>query len=439
MKRSFSFFYAYMQFWVNIALRVFFKNILVHYEEELPKDQPLMYCGNHQNAFLDALLIAVITNTQPASLVRADIFQNKTAAWLLGTLRMMPIYRIRDGIKSMNKNDEIFQQCYDLLSRGDTLIIFPEGNHGDKRKLRPLKKGAARIAFGALDQFEKDNQDLKIVPIGINYNHHSKFRSNVVVNFGKPISVRDYESIYRKDAGAGIKAITQELSSRMRRQMLDISVGDFYSDASSFLEKLYPATHRNSQRLARDYNNSKALADKFTVHIKQNGENELEYFYQKVRRFNERHAQLKEPPLEQGIQSYLLWLVLLFPFFAVGAINFYLPYKLISTQSVKLFKDPQFIGSMKVAMGLLLFPLYLTVFAVTLGLIFSFQVGLLYFVGSLLIGIISLIYIDLKNETQRVRIMRKKLVEAPDLMKELDDLQNEIIDLVEQEKPTPQH
>ena len=435
MRKSYSFFYAYMQFWVNIALRVFFKNILVRYEEELPKDQPLMYCGNHQNAFLDALLIAVITNTQPASLVRADIFQNKFAAKLLATLRMMPIYRIRDGIKSMNKNDEIFRQCYQLLSEGNTLIIFPEGNHGDRRKLRTLKKGAARIAFGALNQFDSPEKDVKVVPIGINYNHHSKFRSNVVVNFGKPISVRDYETVYKEDQGAAVKTLTQELFVRMRKQMLDISVGEnFYFEASGFLERLYPAVHRKTNRLAKSYSNSKLLADKFTAHVKDNSEQELEYFYQKVRRFNKLHSQLNEPPLEQGVQSHLVPLIFLFPFFAVGAINFYLPYKLISTQSTRLFKDPQFIGSMKVAMGLLIFPLYLTILAVVLGLVFKPQVGILYFVGSLLIGITSLIYIDLSNETARARKMRKKLVEAPELMKELDDLQGEIIDLVEEDK-----
>lgn len=431
MKRSYSFFYGYMQFWVNIALRIFFKNILVHYEEAIPKNKPLMYCGNHQNAFLDALLIAVITNTQPASLVRADIFQNKFAAWLLGTLRMMPIYRIRDGIKSMNKNDEIFQKCFDLLSKGETLIIFPEGNHGDKRRLRPLKKGAARIAFGTLEQFKNQEDDLLIVPIGINYNHHSKFRSNVVVNFGKPISVRSYENSYRADEGEAVKNVTNEIATRIKRQMLNINVGDHYNDVSKFLESLYPVQHRNSSLLAKDYKNVKLLADRITMYFQTKSEQQFDFLLQKVKAFNQHYATLKQPPLEKGMRSHILLLVVLFPFFLLSLLNFYLPYKLISNQSVKLFKDPQFVGSMKVAMGLLIFPLYLVVLSLVFTLVFRAEVGALYFVLSLIIGIIGLVYLDLKQETKRVRQMRKQLVQHPQLMKELDDLQDEIIEIVE--------
>lgn len=431
MKRSYSFFYGYMQFWVNIALRIFFKNILVHYEEQIPKNKPLMYCGNHQNAFLDALLIAVITNTQPASLVRADIFQNKLAAWLLGTLRMMPIYRIRDGIKSMNKNDEIFQKCFDLLSKGETLIIFPEGNHGDKRRLRPLKKGAARIAFGTLEQFKNQEDDLLIVPIGINYNHHSKFRSNVVVNFGKPISVRSYEASYREDEGEAVKNVTQEIATRIKRQMLNINVGDHYNEVSKLLESLYPVQHRSSSLLAMDYKNVKTLADRITSYFQTQNEQQFEFLLQKIKAFNEHYTTLKQPPLEKGMRSHVVLLVVLFPFFLLSLINFYLPYKLISHQSVKLFKDPQFVGSMKVAMGLLIFPLYLVVLSLVFALVFRPEVGALYFVLSLIIGIVGLVYLDLKNETKRVRTMRKQLVQHPQLMKELDDLQDEIIEIVE--------
>ena len=41
------------------------------------------------------------------------------------------------------------------LKNKNGLVILPEGNHGDKRKLRTLKKGISRIAFEAVTFFCK--------------------------------------------------------------------------------------------------------------------------------------------------------------------------------------------------------------------------------------------------------------------------------------------
>tara|TARA_Y100000768_G_C23956917_1_gene673304 strand:- start:172 stop:1470 length:1299 start_codon:yes stop_codon:yes gene_type:complete len=425
MKRKYSFFYGYMQFWVSLALRIFFKNIIVHYKEQLPKDKPLIYCGNHQNAFLDAMLIAVVTNTQPYSLVRADIFKKKFAAWLLGTLKMMPVFRIRDGRDSMNNNDEIFQRCYDLLSRGETIIIFPEGNHGEEQRLRPLKKGAARIAFGA--ELQNDfNLELQIVPIGLNYNHYSKFRSNVIINFGKPISAKDYRESLQKDENEATRSITNELAKRMREEMLDISVGTYYEKASTFIHNLHPCLHKHPKTLESEYTQSKALADRFKLFNKTQEENDVTGLMTEVDTFNRLYKAAGQPPLEKDNHVRPVALIGLLPFFIFGVINFYAPYKIVSKVSSGLFKDPQFVGSMKVAIGLLLFPLYLTIITIVLMLVWSLNAGIFYFIVSLFLGILSVMFIDYKNEAIRARKTRIAMVEHSEEMAQLDNLQNEV-------------
>ena len=65
----------------------------------------------------------------------------------------MPVYRIQDGVDSLKNNETIFQQCVRILSSKNTLILLPEGNHSGYWRLRPLKKGLARIAF----QAQKEN------------------------------------------------------------------------------------------------------------------------------------------------------------------------------------------------------------------------------------------------------------------------------------------
>ena len=52
---------------------------------------------------------------------------------------MLPIYRKRDGVDTIEKNQKTFEDCYDILKNNGHLIIFPEGNHNSK-KTKIIKK-----------------------------------------------------------------------------------------------------------------------------------------------------------------------------------------------------------------------------------------------------------------------------------------------------------
>src|SRR6056297_3984123 len=80
---------------------------------------------------------------------RVHIFKHPLIARILTFLKLLPIYRIRDGYESLQRNDWILEKVGDLLQHKRSLVIFPEGNHSAERRLRPLKKGICRIAFQA--------------------------------------------------------------------------------------------------------------------------------------------------------------------------------------------------------------------------------------------------------------------------------------------------
>ncbi|KAL6066355.1 Glycerol-3-phosphate/dihydroxyacetone phosphate acyltransferase [Balamuthia mandrillaris] len=113
----------------------------------------------------------------------------------------------------------VYHTVWEALSEGHCIGIFPEGGSHDRTDLLPLKAGVTLMALGALDQ----NPDLaiSIVPCGLNYFHGHKFRSTVVVQFGKPyVLKRDsddlldlYRSNKREACGKLLDTITQRLRS----------------------------------------------------------------------------------------------------------------------------------------------------------------------------------------------------------------------------------
>lgn len=190
---------------VKIALHFYFSKINIEGKENIPKGKAVLVVANHQNALIDPILIATHTKLNPYFLTRASVFKQSFVAKLLDFIRMIPIYRVRDGINNMEKNKETFDKSTQVLLNKGAMVIFGEGNHSIHRNLRPLRKGFARIAYQAL---EKDpDLDLLILPVGINYSNHQKSGSKVNIIFGPTIDPK----IHYPNFDSLIKATHQSL------------------------------------------------------------------------------------------------------------------------------------------------------------------------------------------------------------------------------------
>lgn len=217
-----SFFYnllrSYVRFWHNV---IFYRKVEIkNFPKNLPFSTPLLIVTNHQNTLMDALAVVLnVGERQPYFLTRADLFKKDFVRKLLMSLKMLPVYRLRDGIDEMQQNDEIFQTCVNILSSGGTLAAFPEGNHGVQYHLRPFKKGLARIAFKA--ETEHDwNVNLQILPAGLYYTHCQKMGERLIINFGTPFRVRDFRAEYEQNQPRTLTQITRRMADEIKSLML---------------------------------------------------------------------------------------------------------------------------------------------------------------------------------------------------------------------------
>ncbi len=209
---------AYVRFWHN---RIFYRKVEIkNFPENLSATTPLLIVTNHQNTLMDALAVVLnVGSRQPYFLTRADIFKKDFVKKLLMSLKMLPVYRLRDGMDEMQQNDEIFQTCVNILSSGGTLAAFPEGNHGVQYHLRPFKKGLARIAFKA--EIEHNwNINMQILPCGLYYTHCQKMGERLVLNFGEPFKVSDFRADYEQNQPRTLTQITRRMFDEIKGLML---------------------------------------------------------------------------------------------------------------------------------------------------------------------------------------------------------------------------
>ncbi|MFP4059210.1 MAG: 1-acyl-sn-glycerol-3-phosphate acyltransferase [Bacteroidales bacterium] len=367
--------YRLLRFYMRIFFRIYYKKITVRGKENIPARGPIIFSINHQNALMDALAVVATTKHQVVFLARQDIFKGKTVIKILHHMKILPIYRIRDGASQLGKNEEVFDTATGILRRKNFIGIMPEGNHGDKKRLRPLVKGIFRIAFRAQDAIVDDK--VQVIPVGLDFSDYVKFRSKLLVNYGKSIQVNDFMNAWRKNQPLGTNQFREHLREKMKEVMLHIENDEFYDMYMGVLD-IYKQEYCRKKGIPVTDELEKLYAGKEIVAIldelQEKNRPVLENLSQKVRQYIDgiQHENLRDWILKK--EKYPVLLLILaalvqltfFPLHLLGLINNYIPYRL-PVYFTRNIKDRQFHSSFKFVIALILFPVYyLVLFACAL-------------------------------------------------------------------------
>lgn len=225
--------YKVVKLWLRTGLFFYFTKIEVHGRAHIPKNKPIMLLANHQNALMDPLMIAMNCGMDPYFLARSDLFKKPLVSRFLTYLQMIPIYRFRDGVDTLKNNPAIFKKCGALLRQGETVMLFPEGNHGILRRVRlPMRKGFARMIFSALEN--EPDLDIRILPVGLNYKNAAKFPDSASMHIGEDFRVQDFYD--PNDLKLSESKLKDEVFKRLRSLTTHIDDETTYDNVLSQLE-----------------------------------------------------------------------------------------------------------------------------------------------------------------------------------------------------------
>jgi len=360
--------YALVKLPIKTALRLNFRKLVfVGRKENVSRVKPVIFAPNHRNALLDALLLVYTSyhKKQIVFLARADIFKQQFVAWLLRGMRIMPVFRMRDGKDSLDKNNEIFRNAARILKKKNPLALFPEGRHNPKQSLLPIQKAVPRIVLpteASLD-FQLHSQ---IVPVAIYYRDISDFLTDVYVTFGTPIEVSEYKDLYYENPGHAVNRLRQDMEKSLQSMVVNIRNDAFYDE---YLHAI-------------DWDGDKIAGEKFSerkdgylqasLHIVRVlddlYENNPAAFDTKISGFREARNILKshglttkdrvwKPSNKGNLFARFSGLILSAPVAFFGFLNAIFPL-LINKKLRGLFEDKQFIPSVRYATGLLFVPIF---------------------------------------------------------------------------------
>ena len=377
MKYEYNKGYAILRFFANLALRLNFRKLVYVGKENIDTDYPLIFAPNHRNAVIDPLVVInMICKKQIVFLARADVFKNPKIARILEWLHIMPVYRIRDGAENLKNNEESFELSGNLLKKRIPLALFPEGRHNPKLSLLPIQKAIPRIVF-PVEAEENFTFESRVIPIGLYYPNIFGFLSDAYVCIGKPIYMSNYKALYDENHQQAANQFRHDLYDSLAELVVNIQNDDYYN------EYLF-AIDWNAKELAKnkfaDKKGDYLLASQDIVRELDNMfVNDRSAFEAKIEDFRAAHKTLSEhgfttkdrvsKPLSiAALLMQTLMLTVTFPIALCGLINGILPiigYKKL----LGMFKDRQFIPTVRFASGWLLVPFFDLIQTILLGFI----------------------------------------------------------------------
>ncbi|WP_440999982.1 1-acyl-sn-glycerol-3-phosphate acyltransferase [Fodinibius sp. SL11] len=408
--------YLWYQFFrygiIRPALNLFYSDITVTGRHYVPEDKPVMFIGNHQNAFLDALHVVNNTRHFVHFLTRAEAFGNPLLDRFFHSLNMLPVYRARDGFGAIKRNEQIFEECYQRLNQNDALLVFAEANHEMIRRIRPLSKGFTRIVFGAEERYNW-NLDLQIVPVGISYGDHRKSRTPVRIAFGEAVAAKEYRQSYKKDKREAAHQLKMNISARLKKLTLHIPNKKHYPLYQLMLDELEPnrndllepeLVNYRARSISEQLNGEQIDASKFL--LEQAGEHDMD--------------------IQEVVHSLTMSGkdIVLSPFYVFSLVNNALPYQLVRWLVNSYLEDEVFEASVKFLVGLLL-PFYYLIIALILFLAGVSTPWVIGYVGASLVTVPFFVKAkDMLLDTLFYKKKRKSLLESPKFAEKLEKFKN---------------
>lgn len=362
--------YSILKPLTNIFYRVNYK-LAVKGMERIPLNKPVILSPNHTNGFVDPVTLGMMVPIKVRFFARGDVFKGRLAKWALNDMNISPMYRIQEGYGELKKNDKTFEECRTLLSDNKALLLFPEAICVQEKRLQPLKKGLSRIIFQTEELFDF-KKDVHVVPIGLNYAAPKKFRSRFFVNFGEPISVKNFEALYKQDKVKAINDFTKLLEAEMAKLIININNKDNDELVEEIIEIYLYNWMKDKQYALTDiekqYYASKEIAEMINYHDSKKPhliislKEKSTPYHRHLKNLELRDHLLRPENIHKMnigrffIDFIIIWFGM--PVYIIGLILNYPPYYIAKNFADTKIKKVEFYASVFVNMSMLLWIVY---------------------------------------------------------------------------------
>ena len=385
-------FRAYLQY-VNSGL--YFRKEHIIGLENVPADgTPVVVVSNHQNCLNDPLCVCLmLTDRRMNFLARANVFKNPVFNKALRAMGLLPAYRLsHEGYSALAKNKSTLDAAGEALVNGETVMLYPEAGHQDKRWLGVFRVTYLKMAFEAAEKMDFE-RDVMILPSCNHYSNYFHARTDMLIKFGEPISLKPYYEQYKESPRETMILINQIVRDKIQEMMLHIDDLDHYEQIDFLRDNGYGRKFAIEHGYKFRYLPSRLISDQKLVTALQSAHKEhpeeMEQIYSDTARLIEGQKELKIRDWlfihNPGIAAPILrglGLLLMLPLIAVSIIPTLLLFVIPKIFLNKLIKDEMFYSSFNIGVSVFIsVPICLIIPSIALWIFAGFWWALGYFLA----------------------------------------------------------
>ncbi|HET7218847.1 MAG TPA: 1-acyl-sn-glycerol-3-phosphate acyltransferase [Vicinamibacterales bacterium] len=364
----------------------------------VPADGAALLMPNHPNSLLDPAIVWATAGRDVRFLAKSTLFDSALRPILAGA-GAIPVYRKADQGVDTSRNAETFAAVSAALAAGDAVCIFPEGISHSSGRLEPLRTGAARMTLAA----ESEGTVVQLVPIGLNFDRKTMFRSRVTVVFGAPFSARDLLPADEGSEPAAVRALTERIASHMRRLLVE---ADPQADAVLVerVDRLYSAARGRPADPAARLGRRQVIASGMD-RLRRADPDRYEAILLKLRRYDDRLRRfgLRDRHLDWNVTTedatrFALreaeYGIVLLPLCALGFVTFFVPYHVTGFLAQRFARHRDVVATAQVFTGAVVYAAWLGVIGAIVWHVFGSTAGIATLIALPVVAVVSLFAIE---------------------------------------------
>lgn len=167
--------------WAKFVIWLSGARVKVFGKENIPKDEAVLFVGNHQSNFDIPLILSNIDEP------KGFIAKKELEKWPLISMWMKYINCVFMDRSNIRKSAEAIVKGIQILKSGYSMVIFPEGTRSKGKPVAEFKAGSFKLAL---------KSKVKIIPVTINGSYKlleangGKIKaSNIEIYIHEPINV----------------------------------------------------------------------------------------------------------------------------------------------------------------------------------------------------------------------------------------------------------
>lgn len=371
--------------------RRYFREVAVSGAEHIPPEGGGVLVSWHPNGMIDPGLILTYFPRTVIFGARDGLFQVPGLGWVMRRMGAVPIYRSQDDSSAdpaarRERNAQSLQALAEAVAAGGFACLFPEGDSHDAPHLLTLRSGTARFLRQAWHDTPPGQPRPVLIPVGLHYQHKQAWRSRVLVSFHRPMTLPPPPATDADEDAQ--RAWDRAVTAGMEQTLRDVVHATESWEIHHLLHRVRllvraERSHRAGSRLAGPdmrertlgfarawaaYNASAAEHPAEVAALRQR----VTAYVDGLRRLGMRDHELDHPPslVRRGIVAFLLMkgvliFVILPPFILLGLVVHAVPAAALWFASRTFAKRKKDVSSIKVLLGVLLFPLSWSVVIIT--------------------------------------------------------------------------